>query len=237
MKQDYKVILKLLYDSFGDEIVDYSKTKIEEKLRAGRPKDKNLSSDNDTKRKQIVASSDITDKSSTSDDEAAFNVEKDSSDSLSYEVVEKPNYYNADKFEEQTLIRLQHDAVEILSSGDVVGAVKELVLMAGEVRKFEEAQITVRTDIAARRDIAIANIETQKAALLAYLDKSFDERKEDFQALFSVVDDALKKDNMQQLAMGLESVIKLAESSPFKDLRTVEETATALMDPDHEWDF
>jgi hypothetical protein len=74
-------------------------------------------------------------------------------------------------------------------------------------------------------------------AVMTYLDKSFDERRENFQKLFSVVDDALEKDNMQELAMSLEGIIKLAESSPFKDLQTIEATAAALTDPDHEWDF
>ena len=52
-----------------------------------------------------------------------------------------------------------------------------------------------------------------------------------------MVDDALEKDNMQELAMGLEGIIKLADSSPFKDLQTVEATAAALTDPNHEWSF
>ncbi len=70
-----------------------------------------------------------------------------------------------------------------------------------------------------------------------YLNRSFGERAESFVKLFQVVDQALNPDNMSALAMGLESVVKLATSSPFKDLRTVEETAAALTDPQHEWDF
>ena len=70
-----------------------------------------------------------------------------------------------------------------------------------------------------------------------YLNRSFDERADNFAELFKVVDYALETDNMNALAMGLESVLKLATTSPFKDLRTVEETAAALSDPEHEWDF
>ncbi|NLZ57099.1 MAG: hypothetical protein GX898_02135 [Corynebacterium sp.] len=70
-----------------------------------------------------------------------------------------------------------------------------------------------------------------------YLDRSFDERKENFQRLFTVVDDALEKDNIQQLAMGLDSILKLAETSPFKDLSSIEATTSALNDPTHQWDF
>jgi hypothetical protein len=42
---------------------------------------------------------------------------------------------------------------------------------------------------------------------------------------------------MQELAMGLDSIMKLAESSPFKDLQSVESTAEALADPEHTWEF
>lgn len=125
----------------------------------------------------------------------------------------------------------------IQSSGQVVDVVLGLVMMAGEVRKFEEAQVTKRVDIAAERDIAIANIKAQQELLQDYLNRSFDERAENFNRLFTVVDDALESNNMTALAMGLESVVKLAVSSPFKDLRTVKETAAALADPEHEWDF
>ncbi|NLA65299.1 MAG: hypothetical protein GX862_05120 [Leucobacter sp.] len=70
-----------------------------------------------------------------------------------------------------------------------------------------------------------------------YLERSFDERAHNFGKLFAIVDDALDTHNMTALALGLESVVQLATSSPFKDLRTVEETAAALSNPDHEWDF
>jgi hypothetical protein len=109
--------------------------------------------------------------------------------------------------------------------------------MAGEVRKFEEAQVTKRIGIAAERDIAIAKVRAQQELLQEYLNRSFDERAENFTRLFAVVDGALDTNNMAALAAGLESVVKLATSSPFKDLRTVEETAAALSNPDHEWDF
>lgn len=42
---------------------------------------------------------------------------------------------------------------------------------------------------------------------------------------------------MEELGLGLESIIRLAESSPFRDLASIDATAVALGDPDHEWDF
>ncbi|MEK0264866.1 hypothetical protein [Bifidobacterium mongoliense] len=125
----------------------------------------------------------------------------------------------------------------IVTNADVIGVFKTIVEQAGEVRKFEEVQKAQRADISARRDIAIAKIEAQKEALQSYLDKSFDERKENFNTLFAVVDHALATNDMQELAMSLQGILTLADTSPFKDLQTVEATATALADPNHEWDF
>ena len=137
-----------------------------------------------------------------------------------------------------TQARMQDLAADSLGSPEhVVDAVLGLALVAGEVRKFEEAQVTKRVGIAAERDIALANIKAQQELLQNYLDRAFDERAENFTRLFTAADNALETNNMPALAMGLESVVKLAASSPFKDLRTVEATAAALTNPDHEWDF
>jgi hypothetical protein len=51
------------------------------------------------------------------------------------------------------------------------------------------------------------------------------------------VDDAIAKNNMEQLALGLNSINQLAQSSPFKDLVSLESTQAALTDKNHTWDF
>lgn len=151
---------------------------------------------------------------------------------------DETDYEDGEAFSAEMQARVQNLAADSLDSpANVADAVLGLVMMAGEVRKFEEAQVTKRVGIAAERDIAIANIRAQQELLQNYLDRSFDERAENFNKLFTIVDNALETSNMTALAMGLESVVKLATSSPFKDLRTVEATAAALTDPDHEWDF
>ncbi|RZG77581.1 hypothetical protein EXE09_03640 [Acinetobacter sp. WCHAc060025] len=72
---------------------------------------------------------------------------------------------------------------------------------------------------------------------MKYLDKSFDERKENFSKLFQVIDHAISNNNMQQLAMGLDSINQLAATSPFKTLATLESTNEAIKDKNHIWDF
>ena len=114
---------------------------------------------------------------------------------------------------------------------------KRFIEVAGDVAKFTEQQKTVRKDIEAKRDSDIARIQAQKEIIMIYLEKSFDERKENFSKLIQVIDHAIANNNMQQLAMGLDSINQLAASSPFKALATLESTKEAINDKNHIWDF
>ena len=114
---------------------------------------------------------------------------------------------------------------------------KRFIEVAGDVAKFTEQQKTVRKDIEAKRDSDIARIQAQKEIIMIYLEKSFDERKENFSKLFQVIDHAIANNNMQQLALGLDSINQLAASSPFKALATLESTKEAINDKNHIWDF
>jgi len=125
----------------------------------------------------------------------------------------------------------------ITRPGEALAVVDNLVQLAGEVKKFREVQETKRAAIEAERQTVISKIRAQRELLIKYLDKTFDERKENFNKLFDVIDDALVKDNIQQLSMGLNSFNELAKSSPFKDLANIEQVGKALEDRNHEWDF
>jgi len=148
-------------------------------------------------------------------------------------------YQDGDHFEENIRSNLT-GVVTSLAAGnpaEATEALTHLVTMAGEVAKFTEVQKTKRKEIEAKRDIIVSNIQSQKEIILAYLDKSFDERKENFAKLFEVVDNAMESNNLKQLAMGLDSINKLATSSPFKELANIETTRKALEDKNHVWDF
>jgi hypothetical protein len=148
-------------------------------------------------------------------------------------------YQDADAFEENLHNNLQ-GMVSSLAAANPAEAKEVLdgfVAMAGEVTKFTEVQKTKRKEIEAQRDIIVEKIHSQKEIILSYLEKSFDERKENFAKLFTVVDSAIANNNMQELALGLDSINKLADSSPFKALASLEGTKLALEDKNTEWDF
>mgnify|MGYP004654496817 CR=1 FL=1 len=152
------------------------------------------------------------------------------------EVVDISKYEDGDAFEAQFHQELQ-DLSKDLTPEKMLVFVGRLTKMTFEVQKFCEVQETKRTLINAQREIMVKKIQAQKEVMLVYLEKSFDERKKNFAKLFSLVDEAMVHNNDRQLDLALRSINMLAASSPFKALRSVEETKKALEDKNHEWDF
>lgn len=114
---------------------------------------------------------------------------------------------------------------------------QQMVSACTDYLKIAEQEKTKRCEIDAWEKEAIAKINTQRDLLIAYLDRSFDERAENFRALFNVVDKAMSSNNNEQLALTLNSITEIAKSSPFKELANLTSVRAALDDPDHEWTF
>ncbi|WP_066424354.1 hypothetical protein [Anabaena sp. 4-3] len=100
-----------------------------------------------------------------------------------------------------------------------------------------EQEQTKRREIEAWEKETITKLNAQRDLLIAYLDRSFDERADNFRALFAVVDSAIASGNNEQLALALNSITEIAKSSPFKDFANLASVRAALNDPNHEWTF
>ncbi len=221
MNQEFKTLLRMLYEEFGDQATDWMKDQVDTRL-------------NDPPSSGSAQAAGGASSAGKPDPQPSGEAHGSGSSA--------PEQNTRDEGDDEVPGPVQVEMARlvgaaILTPEGVVEAVREMILMAGEVRKYEEAQVTARVSIAAERDVALARIQAQKDNLERYLSRSFDERAENFDRLFGVVDNALETNNMEALALGLESVIHLAASSPFKDLRSVKQTAAALTDPSHEWDF
>lgn len=114
---------------------------------------------------------------------------------------------------------------------------QQMVSAYTEYKIIAEQEQTKRREIEAWEKETITKINTQRELLMAYLDRSFDERAENFRALFAVVDNAIASGNNEQLALTLSSITEIAKSSPFKDLANLASVRAALDNPDHEWTF
>lgn len=182
--------------------------------------------------------------------DAAINKADNSKNNIK-DITSSSSNNHVQKNKEQVEVKAENDfdnqvrkdlvgTVKSIAAGNPAEAaqvLKRFIEVAGDVAKFTEQQKTVRKDIEAKRDSDIARIQAQKEIIMIYLEKSFDERKENFSKLFQVIDHAIANNNMQQLAMGLDSINQLAASSPFKALATLESTKEAINDKNHIWDF
>ena len=116
-------------------------------------------------------------------------------------------------------------------------SLERIVEAYSDYMKIAEEEQTKRRGIEALEKTTIAKINAQRDLLMEYLERSFDERAKNFSQMFDVVDRAIATGNNQQLALILDSITRLAQSSPFKDLANLSSVRAALDDPDHEWQF
>lgn len=120
---------------------------------------------------------------------------------------------------------------------DPTECLQQLVSEYLEYKKIAEQEKTKRREIEAWEKTTIAKIKAQRDFVIEYLNRSFDERAENFRRLFDVVDRAMSTDNNAQLGLALDSITELAKSSPFKELANLASVQAALDDPNHEWTF
>ena len=86
-----------------------------------------------------------------------------------------------------------------------------------------EQERTKRIEIQASLTQQLEVIHVQRDFLLSGLEKTFDERRENFQRLFDQLDVALvssSDDSGAQVAEILGAITDLAKTSPFKDLKS-----------------
>jgi len=116
---------------------------------------------------------------------------------------------------------------------EVIEGIKTFAECARDIQRARADQVRLRES--AR--IEVERIHATRDVLLEYLDRSFDERRENFRQLFERLDGAIASDNTQLAAAVLESVVKLADASPFRSLQDVAATRAALADKGKEWSF
>lgn len=109
-------------------------------------------------------------------------------------------------------------AVNYITEPTVAGVFKNVYSKTLETMQFCEEQKTEREAIKARSKEVISQINAQKDILIHYLDKTFDERKSQFDYYFKSLDKAIELNNPQMMAMCLQNINSLALSNPFRPL-------------------
>ena len=105
----------------------------------------------------------------------------------------------------------------------VVDTFRLVLASANEWVTVVAQEQTRREEIRAWETSQLEIIQVQRDFLLTALDKTFDERRENFRRLFDNLDTALvsnRDDSAAQVADLLGAITDLANTSPFKDLKS-----------------
>ena len=120
---------------------------------------------------------------------------------------------------------------------DAINMVNNFVEASRDVAKFTELQKTKRAEIRAQAETRIKEIDSMRNLIMAYLDKTFDERSKIFAKQFECVDKALAEGDVNLLAVSLNSITDLAKSSPFKALTDIKNVQKQLSDTNSTFDI
>ena len=117
---------------------------------------------------------------------------------------------------------------------NAAGVVTQLVAAYTNWRKTAKEEKTKRHAISAEERKAIHTINAQRDILMTYLERSFDERRENFRQFFDSLARAIDKGDTVTSAATLNSIVKLAQSSPFKDIASLQAVRDVLADQSSE---
>lgn len=84
--------------------------------------------------------------------------------------------------------------------------------------KTVQVETTKRAHIDAWRQTTLAQISSTRRVMELYLERTFDERHDNFMRLFDALDRAQEKGDLKGMQLMLSGILDLAKSSPFKDL-------------------
>jgi len=125
-----------------------------------------------------------------------------------------------------------------------IDAVKVICEAYQDCQKTAEIEQTNRQEIEANKNIELEKIKATRQVLLTYLDQKFEERSHAFEKLFSQADEAINNNDNNRLNIILSSVVELAKSNPFNDLKDVNSVKcqmsnvkSALKDKDYTWEL
>ncbi len=87
-------------------------------------------------------------------------------------------------------------------------------------RKTVSEQQTERERIAARRDVAVRLIESEKEIIMEYFKQRFAERTTALNGFFDVLHSAVQEKNEHAMDTALSGILGIVKDSPLKDFET-----------------
>lgn len=123
----------------------------------------------------------------------------------------------------------------LLEGTDALAAINAIVKAASEYGRILQEETTKRHRITAEKEVRLEEIRVKRDCFMAYLDRTFDERKEIFQNMFEALDQALVSDDKPGAVSDvINRIVDLAKTSPLDRFRNIENVKGFLDDPDAE---
>ena len=131
-----------------------------------------------------------------------------------------------------------------MKASDFAGAAKYVDIaavaqkMTADIKEYlvvAEQEQTKRAQINADCAVELTKIEAMRSILEMFLDRSFEERRKNFEELFSVIRKSMDTGDLQTLERSLSVVVELAKISPLAEAKSLASLRTAMDDPDHEF--
>jgi hypothetical protein len=105
----------------------------------------------------------------------------------------------------------------------VVDGVTNVVSSVTDYMKVAEQEETKRTEIRARRDVALATIQAQRDTVMEMIRYTFQERALVLQKHFDVLDKALASGQTELVHTSLTGMVAVIQSSPFKNVQEMQQ--------------
>lgn len=88
--------------------------------------------------------------------------------------------------------------------------------------KIAEIESTKRTDIIARRDVALQSIQSQRAIFEQLMKYTFQERASVINKQFQVLDNAMLNGDLATIKNALDGMVSVIQTSPFKSIQEMQ---------------
>jgi len=98
---------------------------------------------------------------------------------------------------------------------------KMLLNSFNENHKISEEEQTKRININAMKEYEIEKIKLQKEVIKDYFEKSFSERKSNFNRMFDALDKGIENNNIEAIQASMNLIITLSKESPLKEVQSL----------------
>ncbi|MCX9157904.1 hypothetical protein OPU71_17405 [Niveibacterium sp. 24ML] len=104
----------------------------------------------------------------------------------------------------------------------VVDGVTNVFSQVTDYLQTAEVETTKRTEIAAKRDVAIEALQNQRTAFELLMKLTFQERAAVIQKQFDVLDRAMASGDVSTVKSALDGMVAVIQSSPFKSIQEMQ---------------